>query len=73
MVCLRQFVGILILGSSLLLSGCTRDEKTVAGVLIGAGSGALIGGLAGGGAGAAIGGVTGGFAGGLIGNSMGDD
>jgi hypothetical protein len=65
--------GLMALCGSLLMSGCTKEEKTAGGVVIGAGSGALIGGLAGGGTGAAIGAVGGGVAGGLIGHSMGDD
>ena len=58
---------------SLLFSGCTKQEKTLGGILIGAGSGALIGGAAGGAGGAVAGGAVGGIAGGLIGNSLGDD
>lgn len=56
-----------------VVSGCTKQEKTLSGIGMGAATGALIGGVSGGGAGAAIGGVTGGLVGGLIGNSMGDD
>ena len=56
-----------------VVTGCTKQEKTVGGVLIGAGTGAAIGGVAGGGTGAAVGGVAGGLVGGIIGNSMGGD
>lgn len=56
-----------------LLAGCTKEQKTVGGALIGAGSGALIGGAAGGTGGAVAGGLVGGVAGGLIGNSLGND
>ncbi|MBX9830720.1 hypothetical protein K2X40_02100 [Candidatus Babeliales bacterium] len=68
---LALYVGILGLG--LFLASCTKEEKTLAGVAIGAGSGALIGGAAGGGTGAAIGAVSGGLLGGVIGNAQGDD
>lgn len=63
----------LALGAMISFSGCTKEEKTVAGVLIGAGAGAAIGGAAGGGGGAAIGAVVGGTAGGVIGHESGDD
>ena len=63
----------LALGSTILITGCTKTEKTVAGVVLGAGVGAGIGAAAGGGAGAAIGGGVGAVGGGLIGNSLGDD
>ena len=69
----KQIAGILVISCMLMIGGCTKKEKTVGGVLIGAGTGAAIGGLAGGGTGAAIGAVGGGVAGGLIGHSMGDD
>lgn len=54
-------------------SGCTKKEKTVAGVLIGAGAGAGIGAAAGNGGGAAVGAVLGGATGGIIGHECGDD
>jgi uncharacterized protein YcfJ len=54
-------------------SGCTKQQKTVGGALMGATTGGLIGGFAGGGTGAAIGVVGGGLIGGIAGNSMGDD
>ena len=60
-------------GSALVMSSCTKKEKTVAGALIGAGAGAGIGAAAGGGGGAVAGGLLGGVTGGLIGNSMDDD
>jgi uncharacterized protein YcfJ len=59
--------------SAVLMCSCTKEEKTVGGVLIGAGSGAIIGGAAGGGGGAAAGAVIGGATGGIIGHSLGDD
>lgn len=65
--------GLLVLGTLILCCSCTKEEKTVAGVAIGAGSGAIIGGAAGGGTGAAIGAGVGGLTGGLIGHSLGDD
>lgn len=69
----RAIACIVALSTVTLFTGCTKQEKTASGVLIGAGSGALIGGLAGGPGGAAAGGVVGGVAGGLIGHSLGDD
>jgi uncharacterized protein YcfJ len=66
-------VGIVGISYLMVTSGCTKKEKTVGGVLIGAGTGALIGGAAGGGGGAAIGAVVGGAGGGIIGHSLGDD
>ena len=51
-----------------LLFSCS--SKTGTGVLVGGGSGALIGGLAGGGTGALIGGAAGVIAGGLIGGAL---
>lgn len=63
----------LLILSMLGLSGCSKQERTIAGILIGAGTGALIGsavgGTGGGVAGAAIGGITGG----VIGNASGHD
>jgi uncharacterized protein YcfJ len=69
----KALLAIGILGTTVLITGCSKKEKTIGGVLIGAGAGAGIGAAAGGGEGAAIGGVTGGVVGGLIGHSMGDD
>ena len=65
-------VSFLLIGS-LLLTGCTKQEKTLAGAGIGAGVGAGIGAAAGGGGGALACGALGAVAGGLIGHSMGDD
>ncbi|HBS47976.1 TPA: hypothetical protein DEO28_02840 [Candidatus Dependentiae bacterium] len=59
--------------SAVVFSGCTKKEKTVGGVLIGAAAGAGIGALAGDGVGAAVGAVAGGTVGGVVGNSLGDD
>jgi len=71
---LRAIVCLTLLGSSaVFFTGCTKKEKTVAGVLIGAGLGAGVGGVAGGGVGAAVGGVGGAAVGGVVGNSLGDD
>ena len=71
---LRAIACLTLLGSSaMFFTGCTKKEKTVAGVLIGAGLGAGIGAAAGGGVGAAIGGVGGAAVGGVVGNSLGDD
>lgn len=60
-------------GAMASFSGCTKKEKTVAGVLIGAGAGAGIGAAVGNGGGAAAGAVIGGVTGGVIGHEMGDD
>ena len=70
---IAYFFGIAAFGTLLLCAGCTKEEKTVSGVVIGAGSGALIGGLAGGGGGAAAGGVVGCVLGGVVGHEMGYD
>jgi outer membrane lipoprotein SlyB len=63
----------LILSASLLISGCTKDEKTIGGVALGAGTGALIGSAAGGTGGGVAGAAIGGVAGGVIGHNLGDD
>ena len=62
-----------LLGAALTFSGCSKEEKTLAGVGIGAGTGALIGSAAGGTKGGLAGAAIGGVAGGLIGHSLGDD
>ncbi len=61
------------ISSLALLTSCTKQEKTVAGAAIGAGTGALVGSAAGGTGGGIAGAAIGGVAGGLIGHSMGDD
>ena len=58
---IQYLMGLALLGL-IACAGCTKQEKTVAGAVIGAGAGAAV-------AGGAIGGV----AGGLIGHSLGDD
>lgn len=67
------FLGVIGLTAALLISGCSKEEKTIGGVLLGAGVGAAIGAAAGNGTGAAIGAVAGAGVGGVIGHSMGDD
>lgn len=70
----RLVAGILLLcAATCLIAGCTKQEKTAAGVIVGAAVGAGIGGAAGGGGGAVAGGVVGGVTGGLVGHSLGDD
>jgi uncharacterized protein YcfJ len=64
---------VLLAGTLLLASGCTKEEKTVTGAALGAGTGALIGSAAGKTGGGIAGAALGGIAGGLIGHSMGDD
>lgn len=64
----------LIIGALATFTGCSKQEKTLSGIGLGAITGAAIGGIAGGGlGGAAIGAGVGGLTGGLIGNSMGND
>lgn len=55
---------------ALTMSGCTKQEKTLAGVGIGATSGGIIGGAAGGPGGAVGGAVAGGVLGGVIGHNI---
>ena len=64
---------VALLGATVLVSGCSKKEKTVAGAVIGAGAGAGVGSLAGGTGGAVAGGLLGTVTGGLIGHSLGDD
>ena len=69
----KALLALVLLGSTLLFAGCTKDEKTVGGIVLGGAAGAGIGAAAGGAGGAVAGGLIGGTAGGLIGHSMGDD
>lgn len=64
---------VTLVGSACVLTSCTKEEKTIAGVVIGAAAGAGIGAAAGNTEGAIAGGLLGGAAGGLIGHSLGDD
>lgn len=57
--------------SMLFLSACTKQERTLAGALIGAGAGAAIGGAAGGAGGGVAGAAIGGVTGAMIGNASG--
>lgn len=66
-------IGILAISSLMLMSGCSKKEKTIGGALIGAAAGAGIGSAIGNTEGAVIGGIGGAALGGIIGNSMGDD
>jgi len=74
---MKRYLAILVMGvmmaSAVMLSSCTKKEKTVGGALIGAGTGAAIGSAVGNTEGAIAGGALGAVAGGLIGHSMGDD
>lgn len=63
-------VAMVFAASSLTMMGCTKTEKTVAGVVVGGGSGALIGGLAGGPVGAGVGAGVGAVVGGVVGNQI---
>jgi hypothetical protein len=67
------FLTLVVAATAIALTGCSKEEKTVAGVVVGAGLGAGIGAAAGGGTGAAIGAPVGAVAGGMVGYSMGDD
>jgi osmotically inducible lipoprotein OsmB len=70
---LKVLIISFVLGCAALMSSCTKQEKTAAGALIGAGTGIAIGAATGGTGGAVAGGIIGGVGGGLIGNSMRDD
>jgi uncharacterized membrane protein len=68
----KLIFGVMVVTALALTSGCTKEERTVTGVALGAGTGALIGGAAGGGAGGVIGGAAvGGLLGGVIGHNSG--
>ena len=69
---IQYLMGLALLGL-IACAGCTKQEKTVAGAVIGAGAGAAIGAAAGDAGAAVAGGAIGGVAGGLIGHSLGDD
>jgi len=64
-----RIMAVLIVLSTLVISGCSKTEKTVGGALIGAGVGAGIGAAAGGGTGAAVGAASGAVLGGVVGRS----
>ena len=64
----------LVAAAAMLIAGCSKGEKTMAGAGLGGATGAVIGGVASkSAAGAVVGGLIGAVAGGAIGNSMGDD
>lgn len=69
----RIIFGLSIIALAVSISGCSKDERTVGGALIGAGAGAGIGAAAGGGTGAAVGAGVGAVTGALIGRSTADD
>jgi len=71
--CLPFLLIGVVLAGSLAISGCTKEEKTVAGVVGGGALGAGVGAAAGGTEGAVAGGLIGGVLGGVVGHSMGDD
>ena len=70
---LKALLAIVLLVGAALISGCSKDERTVGGALIGAGTGAVIGGATGSGGGAVAGGLIGAVAGGVIGRSTAKD
>lgn len=63
----------LALGVMIVMSSCTKEEKTAVGAALGAGTGIAIGAATGGAGGAVAGGLIGGAVGGVAGHSMGDD
>ena len=70
---LKAILAIALLIAVVLISGCSKKEKTVGGALIGAAAGAGIGAAAGDAGGAIAGGAIGGLAGGIIDHELGDD
>jgi hypothetical protein len=62
-----------LLCSLIVLSGCTKQERTLSGILIGAGTGALIGSAVGNTAGGVAGAAIGGTVGGIIGHESGGE
>ncbi len=70
---IKALLVLVLLAGTLLIIGCSKKEKTIGGVLIGAGLGAGIGAAAGDAGAAVAGGAIGGVAGGVIGHNMGDD
>ncbi len=70
---LKSAFCVLLLGSALVLSSCSRTEKPIAGVLIGAGAVVGIGAAIGGTGGAVAGGLIGAGTGAVVGHSLGDD
>lgn len=70
---LKSLLAIVLIIGVVLISGCSKDERTIGGAAIGAGTGAVIGSAAGGTGGAVAGGLIGAIAGGLIGRSTGKD
>ena len=56
-----------------VFSGCSKQERTLTGALIGAGAGALVGSAAGGTGGGVAGAAIGGITGAVIGNASGDN
>lgn len=62
-----------VFGMMLLFASCTKQEKTIGGAVIGAGTGAIVGSAAGDAGAGFAGAALGGIAGGLIGHSLGDD
>lgn len=71
---IKKYVGLsLVAASMLIVSGCSKQERTLAGALIGAGAGALVGSAAGGTGGGVAGAAIGGITGAIIGNASGGD
>jgi Na+-translocating ferredoxin:NAD+ oxidoreductase RnfD subunit len=59
-----------LLGASFVATGCTTNERTVGGAVVGGAGGAVVGNAIGGTGGAVVGGVGGAVAGGAIGRNM---
>lgn len=66
----KSLTFIVVTSMALLMAGCSKQEKTIAGAAIGAGTGALIGSAAGGAGGGIAGAALGGLAGGVIGHNV---
>ncbi|MBD3273200.1 hypothetical protein GF385_02500 [Candidatus Dependentiae bacterium] len=69
-ITIKGLLAILFFAGAILISGCSKDEKTAAGAVIGAGTGAAVGGAAGGTGGAVAGGAIGAVTGGIIGRNV---
>lgn len=67
---MRMIVPVLMV--ALTVTACTREDKKMAGTLVGAAGGALIGSQFGGGAGSVVAGAVGAAGGAFLGNTVAD-
>ncbi|MDZ5698112.1 hypothetical protein [Chelativorans sp. M5D2P16] len=69
---MKKKIGMLsvVLGASLMASGCTTTEKTITGAAVGGLGGAVVGDAIAGTGGAVVGGIGGAVAGGAIGRNL---